>query len=173
MGRDIRMYICQKGKETKNLWGKDNYCGRNSEWFDNMTGNDCSGEYNFLPLQYGISPLADARFQKTEEDKKEKQYEYCFDFRYINVGDFKKWFEEYRPDKKAGWVSTYEAWQIKNNKGDIHNEIYLDHYKDPERGDDQVFIETVDKYDMSRRLYERLKELRVSNKADIFYFFDW
>ena len=105
MGRDIYMHIVENGCVLK----RDIFEGRCSDWFDNLSNNGWDHSYDHLPVEYGISP------ESSEELKKEYNTEEgYYDFRYIKVSDFLNWFEKYRPDIEAGWVTTYEKWLIED-----------------------------------------------------------
>ena len=83
-----------------------------------------------------------------------------FDFRAIKVNDYINWFRKYRPDKDAGWVSTYDKWRIEN-KGYIPEDI--DHYLDPEANPaDMHFIEIEKKYDCAKWLYDYIIDNNIS-----------
>ena len=161
MGADIHMSIVKNNRYL----AKNIYNGRNSEWFDNLQGEGWKDEYNELPIKYGYS-------NQTPENYKEKYNEnnYYYGFRYINVGDFKNWFIKYRPDKDAGWVTTYEKWKIENKRW-VPDDVK--HYLDKEDNiDDMHFIEFENPYDCSKWLYDYCIKHHISNKADIIYCFD-
>ena len=162
MGIDCHMYIV-KNKE----YVKENiFDGRNSEWFFNMMGDGNADEYNTLPIHYGISEQSpdayDAEFSN-----------WCFSFRYINVEDFKNWFEKTRPDKDAGWVTRYDKWAYEN-KGIEPEEIchYLSSLGDEVDKSEFEFIEIENRWDCSRWLYNYLIDNDISDEADIQYCFD-
>jgi hypothetical protein len=164
MGVDIHMYICRKGKLSEQIFQGM----RNSEWFDNLCQNG-DDEYDYLPVKFGIAPFADKLVQSAKDKDEELNYCPYYGFHFIKVKDFKEWFEEYRPDRKAGWVSTYDKWRIER-KSYIPDCPTI--WKNPDAGDDQYFVEFEDPYDMSKHLYDYLKKHRISNKAYITYFFD-
>lgn len=160
MGVDIHMYIVEDGK----ILHEDIYDGRNSEWFNNLQGDGYDTEYEHLSREYQIS-------EQAPEDLKEKaNKDYYFGHRTIKVYDFLNWFETYRPDRHAGWATTYDKWAIEN-KGYIPD--YLPHYLNKDDVlEDMCFVEYVDPYDSSSWLYDFLRENNVPFSADITFWFD-
>lgn len=151
------MYICK----DKNYIAEDIFEGRNSEWFDNLQRNG-DPEYNYLPVQCGVSDEVPEDYSKFEE--------YCYGFYFVKVKDFKKWYFEYRPDKDAGWVTKYDAWayETKNIQPEyIQKKLFKDDVLE-----DMVFIEIVNKYDCSRWLLDYLFEHAIPDDAIIQYCFD-
>ena len=162
MGRDIYMHIVESGCVLK----RDIFDGRCSAWFDNLTDYGWDSCYDHLPVKYDLSP------ESPEELKKEYSEENgYYDFRYIKVSDFLNWFEKYRPDIEAGWVTTYEKWLIEK-KGYVPEDVkhYLDKDDDIR---DMHFVEFKKPYDCSKWLYYYLKDNEIPLQADITYCFDW
>ena len=157
MGVDIHTFIVK----DKKIIAENLYDGRNSEWFNNLQGRGDDIEYERLYTMYGISPQAPDEF-----NEKYSQKNGYYGFYYISVGEFKEWYEKYKPYLKAGWASVWDAWAIKN-KGYIPD--YLSHYKEDES---EVFIEYNDLYEPSRHIYEYLIEHEIDNDADFQFFFD-
>ena len=160
MGVDIHTYIVK----DKKVIAKDLYEGRNSEWFQNLQhGNDYEYEKFQWYKNYDFSNQAPEEFKE-----KYTQSNGYYGFFYISVKDFKDWYKETSPWKKAGWASTYDAWAIKN-KGYVPD--YLSHYKNE---DEDVFIEYIDEYEPSNVIYEYLidKKNNIPDDADIQIFFD-
>lgn len=162
MGTDIHMNIIRNGKYIK----ENIFDGRNYEWFDNLEGRGWEEEYDHLFTDYDIPD------EVPDEIKDHYNSNDYYGFHYITVLEFKKWFETYRPDIKAGWVSTYDKWKWE------HKHIAP---KDPKRyldEDDDLrdlhFIEYFDEYECSKWLYNYL----VDNKKEIedtdiiIYYFD-
>ena len=164
MGVDIHMYLAREGEEIK-LIMKD--FGRNSEWFANLQGDGYDNEYDRLPRNYGFSPFVDEKFK----DKYTKQSGY-YGFIYMTVQDFKYWYYTFRPDKKAGWVTRYEAWAYKNHKisaYDLEPFKYCDPHRPPQ---DQIFLEYEDEYEPSKKVIEELESLGADYSDHIGFFFD-
>ena len=161
MGMDIHLHIVKDGKVV----ASDIFDGRNSEWFRNLQGNGWDDIYDELPKIWGFSDQAPAEFE--ERYTKEKGY---FDFFHVNVKDFKDWFMTYHPDIDAGWVTTYEKWQIEN-RGFVPEDMkhYLD--KDDVLAD-MYFVQVTNKYDCSAWLYNYLVDNQIDDQADITYWFD-
>ena len=155
------MYIVKDNKAIR----ENIFDGRNSEWFGNLQGEGWDDEYNHFPRKFGFSSQA-------PEDlihRYEKRDGY-YGFYYVNVQEFKDWFQRYRPDKKAGWCTTYDKWRIEN-KGFIPDELqYKLHAEDII--EDMHFIEYTNLYDCSAWLFTYLVENEIDNDADITYFFD-
>lgn len=162
MGKDIHIHIVQNKEYIK----KEIFDGRNSEWFANLTRDGLDDCYDLLDIKYGLSPQA-----PEEIDKKSLTEDGYFDFYYINVKEFKDWFQKYRPDIDAGWVTTYDKWRIEN-KGYVPEDIchYLSEDDNPA---DMHFIEIVNQYDCSAWLSTYLVDHEIDDNADITYWFDW
>ena len=163
MGMDITMMIVK----DNDYLATDIFEGRNTEWFNNMMGRGNNELYNHLPIQAGNSPQT----TKTWADYygSEDYADSYFGVTYVNVGDYKKWFEEFKPNVDAGWTTTYEAWEYK--KRGIEPELY--HYlPDDANRHDMVFMEIESKYDCSKWLYDYLLEHKIPDDADIQYCFD-
>ena len=166
MGVDIHMHIVKDGKIVL----KDIYEGRNGEWFDNIdpssyfTHND---NYIKFPSYLGISEQAPSTDEFNEKKLDSLGY---YHFSFVNVGEFRKWFEEYRPDIDAGWVNTYTKWRIEN-KGYIPDEVQRYLYEEDIIAD-MHFIEYTNEYEPSKRLYDFLDINKIDDDADITYWFD-
>lgn len=151
-------------KEKKAL-AKEIFDGRNSEWFSNLSGTSKDNEYDHLPKKYGFSDQCPDWMRK--KYRSDSGY---YNFIYINVADFKNWFLKYRPDKDAGWVTTYDRWRIEN-KGYVPD--YIEHYLSEEDNiNDMHFVEVSNEYDCSLWLYNYLNENEIPNDATIWYCFD-
>lgn len=165
MGVDIHMHIISKEGKIK---FKDIFDGRNSDWFNNISGGDYHNEfYQSFPVRYGI-PEAVPDSIKEDFDNKD---EYCYyDFRHVNVGEFLEWFEEARPDIDAGWVCTYDKWLYENKKIVPELDRWLDEDANPY---DYHFIEVENPWDCSRWLFEFIGEREDITVDDfIVYYFD-
>lgn len=164
MGMDICMHIVKNGRFIK----EDIFNGRNSDWFMKLQGKSIRDEYAKMPIKIGVSKQTPNYNENFIADKKE---EGCFDFFYISVKDFETWFEKYRPDIDAGWVSTYDKWRMER-KGYCPDE--LPHWLDAEDNiADMHFVEYNDPYDCSGWLYSYLVDNNIDEDADITYWFDW
>lgn len=157
MGVDIHTYIVK----DKKIIAKNLYDGRNSEWFNNLQGRGSDPEYDHLFTDYGLSPQA-----PDELNEKYSKGDGYYGFYYISVGEFKNWYEKYKPYLKAGWASTWDAWAIKN-KGYIPE--YLSHYKSEE---EDIFIEYENLYEPSTCIYEYFVNNKIDDDADFQFFFD-
>lgn len=160
MGMDIHMDIVKDGKIIK----KDIFDGRSYEWFGNLCRNG-DKVYDSLPTDEGMSPM----------HPDIEKYDYLinvgyFDFYHMSVGEFKDWFNRYRPDKNAGWVTKREAWEYEKRGICPELEYCLD---ETDIIEDRVFIEIVNQYDCSSWLFQYLIENNIDNDADINYYFDW
>lgn len=164
MSADIHMFIVRKDKKPERIFEGV----RDPEWFDDISGNGYHDEYEKLPIRGSISPFSDENIKDDYENCREKL---LYGFYYFNVGEFREWFIKCRPNIKAGWVTTYDNWRIKNNKW-FPDEDDLSHVMLPDvNPDDQFFIEYEDPYDMSARLYDLLNDNNISDDADITYYF--
>lgn len=146
---------------------EDIFSGRNSEWFSNLQGNGWDDEYDHFPSSWGIPEDAPEKIK--EYFNKADDYGY-YDFRYIKAGAFCEWFNKYRPDLKAAWVSTYDKWRIEKKNYIPENP---QHYLEPkDLIDDMHFIEYQDKYDCSLWLYNYLLDNEIYADSVIVYYFD-
>lgn len=162
MGMDISMYIVKDGKYVE----KNIFDGRNREWFQNLQNEGWDDCYNNLDIIFGISPQA-----PTELNIEKMQRNGYFGFYHIKVKRFKEWFRKYRPDRDAGWVSTYDKWRIEN-KGYVPNDVA--HFLSADDNiEDMHFVEIINPYDCSAWLYRYLIEHDIDDNADITYWFDW
>ena len=162
MGKDIHMYICEKGKVVKS----DIFNGRCSCWFDNMSEKGEYDEYNHLPIVYGWNEGTVPKKLKNEYPKEDGY----FDFYHVKVGYFKEWFKKYRPDIDAGWATKYEAWAIEH-KG--YRPGYLPKELDENANiNDNIFVEYERCDDCSKWLYNYLNDNKIKDNAFIVYCFD-
>ncbi len=128
-----------------------------------MTGTGYDEVYDSLPINYGISDEA----PKTYSEEFNNGY---FNFRYLNVKEFKDWFIEKRPDEDAGWVTSYEAWAYEH-KG-IEPEYLRKELTKDDVIEDMKFITVISKYDSSAWLYCYLEDNDIPDDATIQYCFD-
>jgi len=183
MGKDIHMSVVDKDSHKIIL---DNlFDGRNSDWFDNISCRNKGDDdvYDHLYPNYGLPECfveANDRKYIVENEDGSHGTGY-FDFTYIVVKDFIDWFLKYRPDKFAGWVTTYEAWNYKM-RNVLPTDGYGDHYikRRLDKDDvieDYVFMEFVDEHDCSFYIYEKLldaihnKEIKEDDL--LVWYFDW
>lgn len=151
-----------------NKFIKENiFIGRNSEWFSNLQGKGGKDEYDYFPSNWGIPKKAPKEIR--EDFDKANDYGY-YDFHYIVAGAFCEWFNKYRPDLEAGWVSTYDKWRMEKKGYTPENP---QHCLEPEdRIDDMHFVEYQDKYDCSLWLYNYLIDNEIYADAVIVYYFN-
>lgn len=160
MGVDIHLHIIKDQK----VIAQDIFDGRNSEWFDNLQGRGNDSGYDRLPTEYGFPDEA-PNFIK--EDAKKGGY---YGFHYIIAGEFCEWFNKYHPDLQAGWISTFDKWQLERKKI-IPEEFYYILPNDA-NDKDMIFCEWQNEYDCSLWLYNYLLEHEVYADAVIVYYFD-
>ena len=164
MGVDIHMNIV---KDNKILF-PNIFEGRNSDWFNNLQGSGWDYEYDHLPEYTGIP---DKCPEEIKDDFKKPAGAGYYGFHYMIVKEFKRWYEKYRPDLKAGWANTYNKWRIE--KKHYVPECGLPQYlSEEDNKEDMHFVEYVDYYECSRWLYKYLKEKDVPDDAYISYYFD-
>ena len=164
MGVDIHMFIVKDKKVAADIATDlfDNF--RNYEWFNNISGDEDPGAYEYFDPDYGISN------QAPDEIVKESFEFGCYDRYNISVKKFVEWFRKYRPDVDAGWVTTYEKWQYESY-GKIPHEIC--HYLPEDANiNDMHFIEMINQHEPARELYEYLMDTPSLMDADIVYWFD-
>ena len=163
MGMDIHIDIVYKGE----IIAEDIFEGRNSVWFNKLMGRTYAPEYDHLDRGWGAYPNAPKEYIDRYSD--EGTY---FGHGYIKVRDFIDWFDKYRPDLDAGWVSTYDKWRIEK-KGYIPEEIW--HTLDPKDNPaDMHFIEIPNTWeDSSIVVYKYVTQHKeIPGDAYIIYCFD-
>lgn len=161
MGVDITMHII----DTKgNMLAENIFGGRNSEWFNNLRSRGCNRAYESIPTNYGLPSVIPASVQKDYLDADGNYY----DFNYITVSEFKRWFKETKPHLEAGWVNTYDKWQYET-RGLPPQEVHfsLDTDMNPY---DYHFIEFEDLGDCSKWLYDFCNKRKYNNGIIVFYF---
>lgn len=160
MGVDIHMFVT-KGKE---IIAENIFNGRNTNWFNNLMGQGNDEEYDELPVIH--------RTSKDIPDKILEEYESgYYGFSHCTVKEFIDWFNEYRPDVDAGWVTTYEKWKIEH-KNYVPDYVCHDMPIDVPI-EDLHFVEIVDKHDCSRWLVEYLESNPdVTDDMLIVFYFD-
>jgi len=162
MGVDIHMFIVDKDKQ---ILKEDIFDGRNSEWFNNLQDRGNDNVYDYCPIVYGWKPVCSKKLIR--------QYVDCQSYYghfHISVKLFKEWFEKYNPHKEAGWVTTYEKWQIENQSYCPEDpKHFLD---DDDIIEDMHFVEWVNEFDCSLWLYDYLIDNNIPDNAWIVYCFD-
>lgn len=167
MGRDIHMFIVgREGIIKSNI-----YDGKNQTWFNNISGQEEDLVYHNLPIIFGDSPFMPS-ILKVRYSRNRGYYDHY----HFKIKHFVNWFEEYHPDKDAGWVTTYDKWQYENMK--IRP---LCVYKELSEIADQPwfcakdwhFIEFEKAEDSSKWLYDFIKANNIDENADVTYCFDW
>lgn len=161
MGVDIHMHILDKDGK---ILDKEIFDGRNSEWFNNLQGNGWDDEYDHFPAYCGLPEVCPKEISQFEG---EIGY---YGFNFMTVGEFNRWFIKYRPDLKAGWVSTYDKWRIE--KKHYIPEDLPQYLSSEDNKDDMHFVEYVNTFDCSRWLYQYIKEKNFSGDDYIVYYFD-
>lgn len=158
MGVDIHMNIVDK---DGNILKENIFDGRNSEWFDNISGKG-DDEYAEFPWR-----CLTKEFEPALPNK-----EYYYGHKMVKVSDFCEWYENYKPYLKAGWVTKYDAWAYKK-KNIIPYEVYRSISAIPvdERAE-YVFCE-YEEYDPSTYIYNLImKEYFEVRETYIVYCFD-
>lgn len=161
MGTDIYMYLVKDGKYVK----EDIYKERNSDWFNNLQSNGWDEVYDYLPVNYGLSPQA-----PTDLSEKHLESRGYYGFRHISVKDFEDWFLKYLPDIHAGWFTTHDKWlyERKNIIKEDNIKWFLD--KD-DNIHDYHFMEYIDENDQSLWLFDYLVRNNIEDDVDITYYF--
>lgn len=163
MGVDIHFVVLDK-KENKmrELPILDGY--RNTEWFDNITGN-----YSITNRKYQTFPALSV----TSDDVKLEISEALggiavnnfYGYFMLKVSDFKVWYDKVRPRRRAGWFNSYDRWCIESF-GWIPNPDTIDVIKP--NSNDATFIEYDDNYEGSYLLLQELA--KTCNDSTILYF---
>lgn len=167
MGVDIHIYIIDKfgKKKTDNL-----YDGRNYRWFDNLQDRGMDPEYNFLPRLYWNDcprPIFNI-FKDLEKDD-------YYGMAAVRISDLIEWYNHYRPNVHAGWVTKYDAW-LYRAKNIIPSED--DVYTDPSIIEDfnidlYEFIEYEDEYNPMTEVYKAITEnTLIANDDYLIFYFD-
>lgn len=158
--------------KKKKCLAEDIFDGRNTEWFDKISGNGWDDAYDFLAIRYGVdneNVTNEWIKEYTEPDEGDDRC-YYYGHRFIKVEDYMDWFCKHNPDLDAGWVTTYEKWAYET-KGIVPIEICqkLSDCADP---NDAHFIVVENKYDCSKWLYNYIIEHEIPLDAVIQYCFD-
>ena len=161
MGVDIHLTIVK----DNTVIAEEIFPGRNTSWFQELDGDGWQPEYDHLNSHYGHS-------EQTPKEYIEKYESWTYGARHINVKEYKDWFVKYRPDKHAGWATTYEKWEYEN-KGKVPEDLpisltQLENYDINE----MHFIEYEDEYDCSRWLYNYLIDNNIDDAADLDWCYD-
>lgn len=162
MGIDIHVLIYSpKGKLLNKIRC---YGHRDYSWFDNITNSGSNTLYDNFPAKPGIPD-----FDNLTLDTLFNGNDYC-DFHYVQYGELKKWFKDFRPDVDAGWVRKYDAW-LYREKGIIPENIV--HYmNDTMNREDYEFIFIENPYESTKWLLDNLAKEKTRNNSIIVYFFD-
>ena len=171
MGKDITMHII-KGTD---VIASDIYSGRNSEWFENISENRWGRfEYDYFPAIAGVPEEAPEFITKLyNKDNNWEDFGY-FDFHYVRVDAFIAWFNKYKPNVYAGWVSKWHQWMSENKGYEITvNDLKTELLKD-DVPENYVFIQITDNYDSSAWLYDYIIDNKIDKIKDaiIVYYFD-
>ena len=157
------MYIVQNGE----IVASDIFSGRDTEWFMKMQNASFDEVYDQLPIVIGFSNKAPAEL-KDSFTRKDGYFGHC----HILVKFFKKWYETYHPDLKAGWVTTYDKWRIEKKGYVPRDEDVKEALCATDILKDMCFIEYTDIYEGSYWLYHYLIDNNIPDNADITYCFD-
>ena len=87
--------------------------GRNSEWFNNLSGTSISDPtYHELCRHSGWKNIncPEELYKEYCEPQEGDNICYFYGHTAIKVGDFLDWFYYCCPDKKAGYAPRYTAW---------------------------------------------------------------
>lgn len=178
MGVDIHLHIVKDNKELAH----EIYDGRNSDWFGNLTGRAISEPaYVELPYDYDWdNEEVKCPLELIERyNRKDKSLNCCpyYGHRHIKVGDFKGWYNEYKPSLKAGYVSRYDKWlwdtkHIQPNENNIEHYLWSHDEASSDHIVDWVWIEYGDKNEPSTWLMNYLIENETPDDAYLIYCFD-
>lgn len=136
---------------------------KDTEWFNDMQQFGFCREYELLPVEYGIPEKCPAEMQKRYSEMG------WYGFSYMTVGDFIKWFEQYKPYRKAGYVDKYIAW-LYEEKDICPKDDEVDRYIDCE-STRQIWIEYNDIDEKSVWLRKEIAEIGCSDDCIICYCF--
>lgn len=170
MGVDIHMALVRNDGK---ILIKDVYDGRNSEWFSNLQRNGLNDEYYSLPDKPGIPEFAPAFIKEDYEGAPQNGY---YGFAYMSFQDYAKWYEEYKPQFDAGWVSTYDKWRMEK-KGYIPEDV-LHYFPEDANPVDLHFIEFTNPYDPNTCVINAVYKYFLENEEDypcqayLIYYFD-
>lgn len=167
MGVDIDMMIM---REDGTVVMKDMFMGRNYDWFEKL--QLCSGEEiydEFLPTFSGIPSFSPKSLQQAYVEGEE---EGCFGFHFMKVEDYLNWYDTYKPNIDAGWVSAYEKWKIerKNWKPE-----YLNRYRPEDAAPGDAFFVECEVACNDTGIVEQIRDnedvMRNKNQYWIVYYF--
>ena len=106
-------------------------------------GNGERIEYNILSDKMSYKKELFTKEIKEEAEEREKGYTTGnYGFKAISVKDFKDWYERYKPYKRAGYLTVYQAW-LYNSKGitPYEEDIIFNLSKEEQEEQNLVFTE--------------------------------
>lgn len=161
---NIKMNIVKNGEFIK----RDIFTEKNPDWFNQIMGRDESFPFNTFPKHYGISPMLPTEI--TMEGLRKEGY---YNFFFINVERYVTWYERYKPQVHAGWVTSYMKWLIET-KHYIPNlkEELVPAFPQDSHSCDMKFIEYIDEDDCFKWLYDYVLDNHIPFDADIVYWFN-
>lgn len=155
MGVDIHMHLISKeGGVIKEKIFK----GRNSEWFDNLSGRGPDPTYLYLDSKMGLPDNLPELIKKDSE--------WCYGYRYVTLKDYFYWYQTYRPYLKAGWVRTYDKWMYEAKNIMPGDE---DVYQEKPEGEDWEFLEYANEYCPDTKVFYTLIDTIKEEYWDNFY----
>ena len=161
MGVDIHMHIIDKDGK---VLAKEIFDGRNSDWFNNLQGCGWDEEYDYFPAYSGLPENCAKEIKSFMGEI--GYYGFCD----MTIRDYRNWFNKYRPDIKAGWVSTYDKWRMER-KHYIPEDLPIS-LSPEDNKDDMHFVEYENIHDCSKWLYNYLEKNDFPMDAHIVYYFD-
>ena len=172
MGVDIHMFVIKDNEILKD----DMFDGRNSEWFNNLSGTSISDPtYHELCRHSGWKNIncPEELYKEYCEPQEGDNICYFYGHTAIKVGDFLDWFYDYCPDKKAGYAPRYIAWLASEKNIMPSNDDVRQYVSKAEiEEEDLVWFEYTDKYEPSIDIAEQINNFQCPRDAWIIFCFD-
>lgn len=155
MGMDIHMRLIKKS--TGFVIFDDLYDGRNSEWFNNLIGSGYGEVYDKLFWEKG---LPDCITEGTDFEAYHNSRDWgAFGFQWIPAQDYVEWYEVYRPQVDAGYVTEWENWAYENGRYNPFESGIAHYIGDSANKDHYIFREFVNNYCPDTRVYDKITSL--------------
>lgn len=181
MGVDINIYVIDRitgEKKSKAL-----YEDRNYDMFEELEESDPFNYHRVdqMPKYYGVPvdlsmEALDRAYALKNIDGEEFQATHdngFYGFRYLTVGEYISWYEEYDPPCRAGYLSPYQRWEWKAYSiPPIDDDVDYRH-PDGHRVEFTVWYENYCPYsDIYDELFRLKEDGKITDEDYIVYYFD-
>lgn len=167
MGVDMDMMVM---RDDGAVVMKDMFMGRDSDWFEKLQMYSCEEIYDdFLPAFSGIPSFSPKELQRVYA---EYEGEGFYGFHFMKVEDYLNWYDTYKPNIDAGWVSAYEKWKIERRHWKPE---YLTRYRPEDAAPDDVFFVECEVLCHDTEIVEQIRDnedvMRDKGRYWIVYYF--